>query len=365
MPGAGGGGLGVFGGAGFEEIGVLHARQEGLQPGQGVFLDAIDLRQVQLAQAPVGDEADVLFDVVRRHAVDRAHLEGEVDEAVLHLDHGLAAVDDVGGDLWRDGPGLLVEGMVQFDDAFAVQAFVAHRPADDLAHALHLVLAREIHQHREGSEQLKPLREAAEHGQGAGDVAVGLDPEFAHEVMLVAHGLVFHEGSELALGHADGFEQQGVGGDVDGLHVGEGRQHHLDLGRFEHPTVFFHVVVLDLDVGLGEETEDLGQQIAFGRGQVDRPVLHVLAQRHLFGHPVDLLLLLPHVESPRIAERLVGGRRGQQSGRGRLDRDVRVHRVRGSEEYPGLRHQYAGGRPRRQANLRLYCDYFFQDRYIW
>ena len=61
VPGATGGGLGVFGGAGFEEVGVLDARQQALQPGQGVFAPAaaVDLRQAQLAQAPVGDEADV------------------------------------------------------------------------------------------------------------------------------------------------------------------------------------------------------------------------------------------------------------------------------------------------------------------
>jgi hypothetical protein len=186
--------------------------------------------------------------------------------------------------------------------------------------------SREVHQHRERGEQLEAFGEAAEHGQGAGDVGIRVDPELAHVVVFVPHGLVFHEGAELALGHADGLEQQGVGRDVDRLHVGEGRQHHLHLGRFEHPTVFFHVVVRDLDVGLGEEAEDLRQQIALLVIQIGRPVLAVLAQRHLFGHPVDLLLLLPHVEGPRIAEGLIGRRRGQQAGLGGLDdRGMGVH----------------------------------------
>ncbi|MDQ1191282.1 hypothetical protein QE419_000048 [Brevundimonas vesicularis] len=209
-----------------------------------------------------------------------------------------------------------------------VQALVAHRPGHDLAHALHLVLAREVHQHGEGREQLNAFREAAEHGQGPADVGVGIDPELAHIVVLVPHGLIFHEGAELALGHADGFKQQGVGRDMDRLHIAESGQHHLHLGRFEHPAVAFHVVVLNLDVRLGEEAEDLGQQVAFAVVQGRGPVLDVLAQRHLLGHPVDLLLLLPHVERPRIAERLVGGRRGQKTGAlGEDDRSDGVHRT--------------------------------------
>jgi hypothetical protein len=40
------------------------------------------------------------------------------------------------------------------------------------------------------------------------------------------------------LRHADGLEQQRIGRDVDRLHVGEGRQHHLHLGRFEDAPYF-------------------------------------------------------------------------------------------------------------------------------
>lgn len=58
---------------------------------------------------------------------------------------------------------------------------------------------------------------------------------------------------------------------------------------------------------------DLRQQVPFLVVQLDGPVLEVLAQRHLFGHPVDLLLLLPEVIGPRIAERLVAARRGHKA----------------------------------------------------
>src|SRR3546814_4155164 len=75
----------------------------------------------------------------------------------------------------------------QLDDAFAVEAFVADRPADDLAHALHLVEAREVHQHREAGEELQALGKAAEHREGARDILVILDPEGAHIVVLGAH----------------------------------------------------------------------------------------------------------------------------------------------------------------------------------
>jgi hypothetical protein len=92
-----------------------------------------------------------------------------------------------------------------------------------------LLKAREVHQHRERREQLQPLGEAAEHGQRPRDVRVAVHPELLHEVVLVAHRLVVEERAELAFRHADGLEQQRIGRDVDRLHVGEGRQHHLHL----------------------------------------------------------------------------------------------------------------------------------------
>src|SRR6185437_10453152 len=89
------GGLRILRRPRLEEVRVLHAAQHGLQPGQRVFLRAVDLRQLKLPQAPVGDEADVGLDVGRGHALDLAGLEGQVDELVLQADHRLAAVDDV------------------------------------------------------------------------------------------------------------------------------------------------------------------------------------------------------------------------------------------------------------------------------
>ncbi len=124
--------------------------------------------------------------------------------------------------------------------------------------------------------------------------------------MLVLHFLIFEEGRIFALGHADRIEQVRIGGDVHRLHVGESGEHHLDLGRLEHAAVFVVVAILHLDVGLGEETEDLGEQVALVLGDLLRPVAAVLAQRHFLGHPVDLLLALPEVVGPGVLEGLVG-----------------------------------------------------------
>ncbi len=131
-----------------------------------------------------------------------------------------------------------------------VQRLVAHRPGDDLAHALHLVEAREVHQHGEAGEELHALGEAAEHGERAGDVLVIVDAELLYVVVLGAHLVIFHEHGIFALGHADRVEQVRVGRDVDRLHVAERGQHHLDLGRFEHAAIFVVVAILHLDIGL-------------------------------------------------------------------------------------------------------------------
>jgi hypothetical protein len=104
--------------------------------------------------------------------------EGQIDEGVFQPHRLLAAIDDVF--LHRLGQAAAFlghEGVEQLGDAFAVQRFIAHRPRDDLAHALHLVEAREVHQHGEAGEQLQAFGKAAEHGQGAGDVFVVIDAE--------------------------------------------------------------------------------------------------------------------------------------------------------------------------------------------
>ena len=99
---------------------------------------------------------------------------------------------------------------------------------------------------------------------------------------------------------------------MHGLDVGERRQHHQHLGRLEYARVVLHVAVVHLDIGLGEEAEDLRQQVALGGGQVAVPVLHVVGERHLLGQPVDALLDQPGLIGPGIAERLVDRVLGQQ-----------------------------------------------------
>jgi hypothetical protein len=138
-----------------------------------------------------------------------------------------------------------------------------------------------------------------------GDILVGVDAEGRQIVVLVLHLLILKEHAVLALGHADRVEQMAVRRDVHRLHVGEGGEHHLDLGRLEHAAVFVVVAILHLDIGLGEEAEDLGEQVALVIGQLLRPVAAILAQRHFLGHPVDLLLALPELIRPGIFEGLV------------------------------------------------------------
>ena len=81
-----------------------------------------------------------------------------------------------------------------------MQAFVAHGPADDLPHPLHLVEAREVHQHGEAGEQLQPFGKAAEHGQRAGDILVRIDAEILHDNRACRlHLLIFEEHAEYSL----------------------------------------------------------------------------------------------------------------------------------------------------------------------
>ena len=160
--------------------------------------------QLELGQPPVGDVADIGFDVRRRHALDLAQAEGQVDETLLQPHHGLGDVDDVVAHRLGDRAGLFVPGVIELGDAFAVQAFVAHRPGDDLAHAVHLVVAREVQQHGEAGEQRHAFGEGAEHGQRAGHVGAGADAEGVHVVGLGAHRVIVAEGLELGLGHAQG-----------------------------------------------------------------------------------------------------------------------------------------------------------------
>jgi hypothetical protein len=165
--------------------------------------------------------------------------------------------------------------------------------------------SRKVHQHREAGEELEAFGEAAEHGERAGDVLVGVDAELLQIIVLVLHLLILKEHAIFALGHADRVEQMAVGGDVHRLHVAERGQHHLDLGRLEHAAIFVVVAILHLDIGLGEEAEDLGQQVALMIGELLRPIAAILAEGNLLGHPVDLLLALPIFIGPGIFEGLV------------------------------------------------------------
>src|SRR3546814_5770673 len=119
----------------------------------------------------------VLVRSLRRHAVDGALFEREVDERILEPHRLLASVDDIFLDGLRETAALLGERVEELDDTLAVEAFVADRPADDLAHALHLVEAREVHQHCEAREKLKPFGEAAEHSERARDIFIAIDAE--------------------------------------------------------------------------------------------------------------------------------------------------------------------------------------------
>ena len=206
----------------------------------------------------------------------------------------------------------LHEGAEQLDDGQAVQRFVAHRPGNDLPHALHFTEAREIQQDGEGREQLQAFGEGTERCQSLGNLVLAVDPEALHVVVFVLHLLVFEEGGVFDFRHADRIQQMAVGGDVHGFDVGEGGQHHQHFGGFKHLAVMLHVAVIHLDIGLGEEAEDLRQQVAFRRREVAVPVLHVVGERHFFRQPVHALLHQPCFIGPGIAERLVDRVGGQQ-----------------------------------------------------
>ena len=143
--------------------------------------------------------------------------------------------------------------------------------------------------------------------------------------------------------------------DVDGFDIGEGRQHHQHFGRFEDLAVVLHIAVVHLDIGLGEEAENLGQQVAFGLGQVAVPVLHVIRQGHFLGQPVDALLGEPGFVGPGITERLIDGIFGQQIGAGRLVHDFGV----ASMKRRSVSYEWCGPDP---ANPNIASEVFGPNR---
>jgi hypothetical protein len=72
--------------------------------------------------------------------------------------------------------------------------------------------------------------------------------------------------------------------------------------------------IVHLDIGLGEEAEDLGQEISFRFRQVLVPVLDVVGERDLLGQPMDALLSEPSFIGPRVAEGLVDRVFGEKVG---------------------------------------------------
>ena len=206
----------------------------------------------------------------------------------------------------------LHEGAEQPDHGKAMQGFVAHRPAHDLAHALHLVEAREIHENREGSKKLQPFGEGAKSGQRLRDFGLIRNAEAMHIIVLVLHLLVFEEGRVFDFRHADGVEQMAIGRDMHRFDVREGREHHQHFGRLKHLRIMLHVAIIHFHIRLGEEAENLRQQIALRRRQVLLPILHIIRERHFFRQPMDALLLQPGFIGPRVAERLIDRVRGQK-----------------------------------------------------
>src|SRR3546814_9559418 len=63
-------GLGILGRAVLEEVGVLDAVEDGVQPGQRVLGGAVDRLQAELGEAAVGDVADVGLHLLRLEALD-------------------------------------------------------------------------------------------------------------------------------------------------------------------------------------------------------------------------------------------------------------------------------------------------------
>ena len=127
--------------------------------------------------------------------------------------------------------------------------------------------------------------------------------------MLLAHLLDLEEFVVGRIGQLEALEDVAVGLDVDGLEAREHREHATDLAIAEHLGQDVHIVVEHVDVGLGEQAEDVHQQIALLVCEAfrdRRPVLEVLAHGELARHPVDALLAIAHDLRPLVVEGLVG-----------------------------------------------------------
>ena len=62
---------------------MLHRVEDGVEPGERVFLDMVDFIETELHEAAVGDITDIGLDLLRAQALDMTGAEGEVDKGVL------------------------------------------------------------------------------------------------------------------------------------------------------------------------------------------------------------------------------------------------------------------------------------------
>src|SRR5690606_25906863 len=136
VPVSAGGGLGVFGRARFEGVGVLDGDAQRGEPGERVVFGQVARLEAEPSEAPEGDVAHGAVERLGGRAWDWALLEREVDEGVLQPHRLLAHVEDVFLDRRGQAAAFLAEGVEQASDACAVQALVADRPREELAHAL-------------------------------------------------------------------------------------------------------------------------------------------------------------------------------------------------------------------------------------
>ena len=74
---------------------MLHTVQQRGEPRQRVFFHHINGLQAQLAQAPIGNIADIALNFLGGHAGHGAHFKRQINEAVFQTDNLLAAIDNV------------------------------------------------------------------------------------------------------------------------------------------------------------------------------------------------------------------------------------------------------------------------------
>ena len=193
-----------------------------------------------------------------------------------------------------------------------MERFVGDRPGDDLAHALHRPVSREVQKHHEARKELHAFGKGREGRDLGGKVAVVLF-DFPEEVVLGGHRLVLHEFVVDRLRQPKRLDQVRIGGDVHGFARGEGREHHADFGLPKARKVDVHVGARDVDVALGEKAKDLRQKLALVVGEFASVVLDVLHHRNFRPEPVHLFGLHEGLVRPRIGEGLEGGALGKES----------------------------------------------------